>query len=98
MWEYRFATNQVNMSPYLVAFVVSEFECADKNSTFLNVWGRPEVVMYGQFAQDTGKSLLKTLGNFTKISYNISMPKLDLVGIPDFEMGAMENWGLATFR
>jgi len=95
---YRFATNKVDMSPYLVAFVVSEFERADNNPTFLNVWGRPEVAKYGQFAQDTGKSLIEALGSFTEIEYNTSMPKLDLIGIPDFDMGAMENWGLATFR
>jgi len=86
------------MSPYLVAFVISKFERADENSTFLNVWGRPEVAMYGRFAQETGKSLIEALESFTEINYNTSMPKLDLVGIPDFEMGAMENWGLVTFR
>ncbi|RLU27565.1 hypothetical protein DMN91_001369 [Ooceraea biroi] len=92
----RFATNNIDMSPYLVAFIVSEFERADESEEFLNVWSRREIAMHGQFAQDTGKSLIYALQNFTKIDYKF--PKLDLVAVPDFEMGAMENWGLATFR
>jgi len=85
------------MSTYLVAFVVSEFKSVAKpeNST-LNVWGRPEVVSHGKYAQDIGVELINELQNITGINY--TLPKLDLVGIPDFSMGAMENWGLATFR
>lgn len=84
------------MPTYLVAFVISEFKPVDESEKFLNVWGRPEVVRYGKFAQDIGKAFIDVLQNFTNINY--SLPKLDLVGIPDFSMGAMENWGLPTFR
>lgn len=39
------------------------------------------------------------LGNFTEY-YGIAFPlqKLDLIAIPDYSAGAMENWGLITFR
>ncbi|XP_012230687.2 putative aminopeptidase-2 [Linepithema humile] len=83
------------MSTYLVAFVVSKFEPVD-DSDEINVWGRPEVAQHGKFAQDIARKLIDELQEFTNINY--SLPKLDLVGIPDFSMGAMENWGLATFR
>lgn len=84
------------MSTYQVAFVISEFKPVDESEKFLNVWGRPQVVRYGKFAQDIAKEFINELQNFTNIEY--SLPKLDLVGIPDFSMGAMENWGLSTFR
>lgn len=95
-WDI-FQTSNVNMSTYLVAFIVSEFKSVDNlDNVILNVWGRPEVVTHGKFAQDIGIELINELQNITNINY--ALPKLDLVGIPDFDMGAMENWGLATFR
>lgn len=95
-WDI-FQTSSVNMSTYLVAFVVSEFKSVHNlDNVTLNVWGRPEVVPYATYAQDIGIKLINELENITNIKY--ALPKLDLVGIPDFEMGAMENWGLATFR
>ncbi|KYN14240.1 Aminopeptidase N [Trachymyrmex cornetzi] len=96
MWD-TFATTNVSMSTYLVAFVVSKFKSAvePENVTF-NVWGRPEVAAYGKYAQNISIAVINVLQNITDIDY--ALPKLDLIGIPDFSMGAMENWGLATFR
>lgn len=86
----------VKMSTYLVAFVVSDFEPVRNSYDFLNVWGRPNIAIKGDFAQITATRVLAYLESETKQKY--TLPKLDLVGIPDFSMGAMENWGLATFR
>ncbi|KAM0729596.1 Aminopeptidase N [Formica fusca] len=91
-----FEISEVKMPTYLVAFVISEFKPVNESEKFLNVWGRPEVVKHGKYAQNIAKALINELQNFTDIDY--PLPKLDLVGIPDFSMGAMENWGLPTFR
>lgn len=85
------------MPTYLVAFVVSEFKPLGlKSVNKINVWGRPEIVEDGYFAHNAAVMHLNTLEKFTDIKY--PLPKIDMVGIPDFEMGAMENWGLVTFR
>ncbi|XP_012524023.2 uncharacterized protein LOC105829586 [Monomorium pharaonis] len=94
-WDI-FHTTIVDMSTYLVAFVVSEYEPAVHPANRLNVWGRSEVAPYGKYAQNIGMGIINALENITDIDY--ALYKLDLVGIPDFSYGAMENWGLATFR
>ncbi|XP_072748197.1 putative aminopeptidase-2 [Anoplolepis gracilipes] len=91
-----FEISGVKMPTYLIAFVISEFKPVDESAKFLNVWGRPEVIKHGKYAQDIAKAIIDELQSFTGIKY--PLPKLDLVGIPDFSMGAMENWGLPTFR
>lgn len=91
-----FDISGVIMPTYLIAFVISEFKPVNESEEFLNVWGRPEVVKHGKYAQNIAKELIDELQNFTDIEY--PLPKLDLVGIPDFSFGAMENWGLVTFR
>ncbi len=49
-----------------------------------------------RFALDLTKKFLKYFEDFSNISY--PLPKLDIIAIPDFSAGAMENWGAITFR
>ncbi|KAG7211600.1 hypothetical protein KM043_010856 [Ampulex compressa] len=86
----------VRMSSYLVAFVVSDFKPVRNLYQRFNVWGRPEVAPYGDYAQIAGMRFMDFLHLHTGFEY--PLPKMDLIGIPDFNMGAMENWGLSTFR
>ncbi|XP_076764228.1 putative aminopeptidase-2 [Xylocopa sonorina] len=86
----------VEMSTYLVAFVVSDFKNVSSDGSNINIWGRPDIVSRGDFAQTAATRLLDSLQSTTGHRY--TLPKLDLIGIPDFSMGAMENWGLVTFR
>jgi len=50
----------------------------------------------GKYSLDLGKKLLTSYEKYFGIKY--PLPKLDLIAIPDFAAGAMENWGAITFR
>lgn len=87
------------MSTYLIAFVVGalEFvEATNQNGTLVRVYAPPGLSQQGKFALECGT---KTLDFFTKyFDTPYPLPKMDMVAIPDFGSGAMENWGLVTYR
>uniref|UniRef100_A0A8C2C505 Leucyl/cystinyl aminopeptidase n=1 Tax=Cyprinus carpio TaxID=7962 RepID=A0A8C2C505_CYPCA len=88
----------VKMSTYLVAFIVAEFIGVSNNvsKTKVSVYAVPDKKDQVQYALDTACKLLEFYNTFFEYDYPLS--KLDLVAIPDFLAGAMENWGLITFR
>lgn len=94
----EFERTSVNMSTYLVAFIVADFTPISKNvsETLVSVYSVPEKKEHTEYALDTASKLLEFYNNFFEIGYPLK--KLDLVAIPDFLAGAMENWGLITFR
>ena len=89
----------IRMSTYLVAFVVGELEATDPvmvGSTPLRVWSVPGKKHLGRFALSAGAFSLA----FFERYYGLPYPgdKVDLLAIPDFAAGAMENLGAITFR
>ena len=89
----------IKMSTYLVAFIVGEFEATDTvmaEDVPLRIWAIPGKRSLASFAQEIGKFSLWFFSHY----YNIAYPgdKLDLIAIPDFASGAMENLGAITFR
>nr|XP_015220327.1 PREDICTED: leucyl-cystinyl aminopeptidase [Lepisosteus oculatus] len=90
--------NSVNMSTYLVAFIVSNFQniSMNANGTLVSVYTVPEKLDQASYALETAVKLLTFYNKFFQKEYPLK--KLDLVAIPDFLAGAMENWGLITFR
>ncbi|XP_068081869.1 uncharacterized protein [Anabrus simplex] len=86
--------NTVNMSTYLVAFVVSDFKALQEGT--YRVWSKPSYVEYGSLALEVSPTIIKVMENLTGIPYHL--PKMDQVAVPDFAAGAMENWGLVTYR
>ena len=86
------------MSSYLLYFGVGDFEfIEDKmNDVLIRVVTTPGKTKYTKFAMEFAKKILQYFQNYSEIPY--PLPKLDLIAVPDFAAGAMENWGAITFR
>eukprot|EP00842_Homolaphlyctis_polyrhiza_P001019 jgi/Hompol1/1918/HPOL_002797-RA len=96
--KFSFAPT-VRMSTYLVAYVVSDFDHIDsstKNGVKVRVFAQPGSAHMGSYALDAAVKVLETYEAIFGIPF--PLPKCDLVAVPDFSLGAMENWGLVTFR
>jgi tricorn protease interacting factor F2/3 len=85
------------MSTYLVFFGVGEFEFTpDKKDDRVRVATLPGMQKFAHFGADLGGKSLEFSDSYYGIAY--PLPKMDLIAIPDFAFGAMENWGAITFR
>ncbi|XP_009274129.1 PREDICTED: leucyl-cystinyl aminopeptidase isoform X3 [Aptenodytes forsteri] len=88
----------LKMSTYLVAFVVADLKniSRETNGSLVSVYAIPQHLNQVGYALNTAVKLLEFYQKYFLINYPLE--KLDLVAIPDFQSGAMENWGLITFR
>jgi len=87
------------MSTYLLAFVVGEFDHVEgktKEGVTVRVYTPVGKKEQGTFALDVAVRTLSYFSHFFEIAY--PLPKLDMIAIADFAAGAMENWGLVTYR
>ena len=94
----KFADSIV-MSTYLVAFVVGELEHTEPTHVGrapLSVWCVPGKKRLAKFGQEIGAASLAFFEDYYGLPY--AGDKLDLLAIPDFAAGAMENFGAITFR
>src|SRR5262249_19583765 len=93
----KFATS-AKMSSYLVAIAVGEFEAVEGEADGIpiRIWSTPGKKQLGMFALEGAKSFMRYYDQYFGIQYPFE--KLDVIGLPDFEAGAMENTGLITFR
>ncbi len=85
------------MSTYLVFFGVGEFETLqDPIDGRVRVLTLPPAQKHAHFGLEFGRNAL----TFSESYYGIAYPlaKMDLIAVPDFAFGAMENWGAITFR
>jgi len=88
------------MSSYLLAFVVGEMHkktATTAGGVEINVWSTPAQDAAGMdFALDIAVRATEFYNDYYGIDY--PLPKCDHVALPDFSSGAMENWGLITYR
>lgn len=87
------------MSTYLLAFLVGDFEYVEKKSkrgVLVRVYTTPGKKHQAGFALDTTVKVLEFYEKYFDIPYPLDT--LDMIAIPDFSAGAMENWGAVTYR
>lgn len=84
------------MSTYLVAFIVSEFECHQNDDKTFEVCSRPDVLDQTLYSFNVGQEFLQMYDNLFKLPYSNTskIGKMTLAAIPEYVGGGMENWGI----
>lgn len=94
----KFETTPI-MSTYLVAMVVGEFDFIEDTTPDgikVRVYTPVGKQEQGQFALEVAVKTLPYYKDYFKMPY--PLPKMDLIAVGSFAAGAMENWGLVTYR
>lgn len=87
------------MSTYLFCLVLGNLKkmsATTKSGILVSVYATADKITGCKFALDIATACLDLFEEFFDIKYPLE--KCDLVSLPDFQSGAMENWGLITFR
>lgn len=90
----------IKMSTYVVAYVIGKLEASDpimtEDGVPIRVWCVQGKKHLAAFALSAAKFSLEYFAHYFQQAY--PSDKLDLVAIPDFASGAMENFACITFR
>lgn len=88
------------MSTYILAFIVTDFENiqSNQNNLMIRIWARRKAIAdrQGDYALNVTGPILQFYEKYYNTTYPLS--KSDQIALPDFNAGAMENWGLVTYR
>ncbi|MBI2102248.1 M1 family metallopeptidase [Candidatus Woesearchaeota archaeon] len=86
------------MSTYLLYLGVGHFKFIQTKHRhiLIRVLTTPEKIHLAHLALDYTKKFLAFFEKYFQVNY--PLPKVDIIAIPDFAAGAMENWGAITFR
>ncbi|XP_041649423.1 aminopeptidase N-like [Cheilinus undulatus] len=89
------------MSSYLLALIVCDFtsiQLTQSEDVLVRIWARKKAIDDGQgeYALKVTEPILQFYEQYYSVSYPLS--KSDQIALPDFGAGAMENWGLITYR
>jgi aminopeptidase 2 len=96
--EIVFFAETPAMSTYLVAYVIGDLAAVGTTSRGrdIKVFAIRGSEQFGEYALNVAKHCLEFFEEY--FAYEYPLPKLDMVAIPEFSAGAMENWGLVTYR
>ncbi|XP_058521574.1 aminopeptidase N isoform X1 [Ochotona princeps] len=100
-WNVTEFETTPRMSTYLLAYIVSEFTSIENytsDGVLIRIWARPAAIDegHGEYALNVTGPILEFFAQHYNTSY--PLPKSDQIALPDFNAGAMENWGLVTYR
>nr|XP_060635604.1 glutamyl aminopeptidase [Anolis sagrei ordinatus] len=98
-WMRTTFQKSVPMSTYLVCWAVHQFSFTERYSSRgipLRIYAQPQQIHTAEYAANVTEAVFNFFEDYFNMSY--SLPKLDKIAIPDFGTGAMENWGLITYR
>jgi aminopeptidase N len=87
------------MSTYLLAFTYGDLgykEAVTEDGVVVRTYATPEQVELTSFGLDVAVRALEFFTDYFGVPYPLK--KLDMLALPDFSSGAMENWGLVTYR
>ncbi|NWV19411.1 AMPQ Aminopeptidase, partial [Origma solitaria] len=100
LWTVTTFNTSLKMSTYLTAFVICDFDYVTRTErgNEIRIWARKEAVKNGyvDYALNITGPIFSFLEDVLNVSY--PLPKTDLVALPDFGAGGMENWGLMIFQ
>uniref|UniRef100_A0A8D8EWM7 Aminopeptidase n=2 Tax=Culex pipiens TaxID=7175 RepID=A0A8D8EWM7_CULPI len=100
-WVMDYFDRTVPMSTYLVAYSVNDFEYREamikmKGDVVFKIWARRDAIDQVDYAREVGPRVTRYYEEY--FAEKFPLPKIDMIAIPDFSAGAMENWGLITYR
>lgn len=89
------------MSTYLLAFIVCDFgyiQSTQNANVLVRIWARTKAIndRQAEYALNVTGPILQFYERYYNATYPLS--KSDQIALPDFNAGAMENWGLVTYR
>ncbi|XP_052859646.1 aminopeptidase N [Anopheles cruzii] len=100
-WVLDVFERTVPMSTYLVAYTINDFEYREAmtrnpGDVLFRIWARRDALDQVDYARDVGPRVTRFYEEYFEQPF--PLPKIDMIAIPDFASGAMENWGLITYR
>lgn len=94
-WVLDKFNESIPMSTYLVAFTINDFVYRESKTSVdgivFRVWARPDAISQLEYATEIGPKVLQYFEKTFRMKY--PLPKMDMIAIPNFGAGAMENFG-----